>query len=157
RDAARSNPNLRLVTTSGNWDVYAVRHVVPIITNGINQPTSVSIDNEHISASFDDGSGEILMRRNWFPRWQATVNGKVVPIQRTVDGYMSIKVPSGNAVVQLTYAVNGADWIARICALVGVLILVFIGSLRWLAIRDRLQWIFADTSVTTPTQGQQKA
>ncbi len=156
RDAARSNPNLSLAVTSGNWDVYTVRHIVPIITNGINQPKSVSIDNERISASFDEGSGEILIRRNWFPRWQATANGGAVPIQRTADGYMSIKVPAGNAEVQLTYAVTGADWIARICALAGVLILAFIGSLRWLAIRDRLQWIFAATSVTIPTQSEQK-
>ena len=150
REAARSNPNLTRVATSGDWDVYTVRDVVPTITDGINQPIAVSINNERITASFAEGSGEILIRRNWFPRWQATVNGAAVPIQRTADGYMSIKVPAGNARLQLTYAVTSADWIARICALAGVLILAFMGSLRWLPIRDRLRWFFADTSSKTP-------
>ncbi|MGI8484538.1 MAG: hypothetical protein ACR2OU_09755 [Thermomicrobiales bacterium] len=149
RDAAHSNPNLTQAATYGNWDVYTVGNVVPIVTNGLNQPIAVSIKNEHITASFSEGPGDILIRRNWFPRWRATVNGEAVPIQRTADGYMSIKAPAGDAELQLTYAVTGADWVARICAVAGILILLVVGSLRWAP--GRLRWLLTNASGTPPT------
>ncbi len=144
RENARSNPNLIHINTVGDWDVYVVRNSVPIVTNGTNQPDGVSIENDRIAASFTEGSGDITIRRNWFPRWQAKVNGKSVPITRTADGYMSIKVPAGNAEVLLTYDVTTADWLARLCAAVGGALLLYLLALRRLPLRHDPAGLFGD-------------
>lgn len=120
RNAAAENELLQYVGTWGSWDVYTVVDPGTTVTRGDAAPESVSIDNERITATFPDGSGDILVRQNWFPRWQATVNGKSVEITRTDDGYMSISVPDGTVDLVLTYGVTGVDWLARAASVLGV-------------------------------------
>jgi hypothetical protein len=129
RDTAGSSALLTQVSTSQAWDVYAVSAASALVTNGDTQPTSIDVESESITASFADGSGEILVRVNWFPRWQATVNGESVDVERGPGGYMTIHAPAGAAEVKLTYAMTTLDWLTRISAIAGV----FAAVSLWLA------------------------
>lgn len=120
RNAAAENELLVYVGTWGSWDVYTVVDPGSTVTRGDDTPVSVSVENERIEATFADGSGEIIVRQNWFPRWQATVNEKTVEITRTDDGYMSIAVPDGAVDLVLTYEVTAVDWAARAASVLGV-------------------------------------
>jgi hypothetical protein len=124
RAAARTNPNLAFDTTVGAWDIYRVRQPTAIVTNGGALPASIAVNNERITARFDDGDGTIVVRRNWFPRWKATVNGESVEIDQRSDGYMEVHVPAGAATVELRYAVTAVDWAARAASLTGVIVLL---------------------------------
>lgn len=154
RFAARSDLALVLASTSENWDIYKVRNGVPIITNGTTPPSMVTIENERMVASFGEGSGDITIRRNWFPRWHATINGSDVPIMRTVEGYMKVTAPPGNAELQLTYDVTGADWVARLCAAGGLMVIVLIVLGRWMPWRMRLQHVFAGAKTPSALRDQ---
>jgi hypothetical protein len=138
RHAAASNPDLVHQWTVGYWDLYLVRDAGSIVTNGDLQPTSLSIENESIAASFDSASGEIQVRRNWYPRWEAFADGEQVAVERTDSGYMQLTVPEGTTTVELRYAVTGPDWIARLAVAGGLLSVVGLclgaSRLRWLRI-----------------------
>lgn len=130
RQAAAESDLLRYVGGFGSWDVYTVIEPGYVVSRGDNAPASVSVTNQRIEATWDEGRGEVVIRQNWFPRWQAEVNGERVPIERTEDGYMRITVPDGPATLSLTYAVTGLDWIARaasVMGLAGTLVFAFAG------------------------------
>jgi uncharacterized membrane protein YfhO len=103
------------------WDVYAVTAPSALVTNGDAQPTSISIENQSIEASFAEGSGDLLVRMNWFPRWKATVNGESVEVERGPGGYMTIDAPEGAVDLELTYTRTSLDWLTRLAALLGLL------------------------------------
>ncbi len=121
RVVAASDPSLRLARTIRNWDVYSVAQPTPIVTDGPTLPTALSIGNLEIEATFLDAEGVVTIRRNWFPRWQATADGAAVAISRTVDGYMDVTVPPGTRSLELTYVVTPVDWATRFGAVVGLL------------------------------------
>jgi hypothetical protein len=119
RQAAASSPEIVRVDTVGAWDVYTVRDPVAVATLDGSQPASldVSDNGETMRVQFDDvASGTVTVRQNWFPRWQATVNGERVPVERAEDGYMEIAVPAGDVEVELRYGVTPADIAARALA-----------------------------------------
>lgn len=135
RIAAKTNPNLEFQETIGNWDLYLVREPGSIVTNGDTFATSVDVTNNTIRATFDDASGTVEVRRNWFPRWEAFANGELVDVTRTASGYMQIEVPGGTTEVELRYAVTTVDWLGRIAAAVGV-----IGAASFIAGRPTRLW-----------------
>jgi len=111
--------------SSGAWDVYRVTDLTPVITFGGNAPEVIDVGNQTITASGSAGGDEIFVRRNWFPRWTALVNGEPVEIRHRDDGYMTIAMPeSGVAIVKLQYGLDWVDWLARACSVVGLLLLV---------------------------------
>lgn len=141
REAAASNPLLVYQGTVGEWDLYLVDPAEPIVINGDKPPTSLSIENGTIEASFADAEGTIEIRRNWFPRWQAFADGEVVEVRRTARGYMEIDVPPGTESIDLRYAVTRVDWLGRVAAVVGLVIVVAFATglsqrFRWLAQAD---------------------
>lgn len=144
KDAARTNPNFTYQASSGLWDVYLVNDPVPIVTNGETEPRSLVIENERITATFDSASGEILIRRNWFPRWQGFADGQPVNIQRAENGYMQLDVPEGTHEIELVYAVTGPDWLGRIAAICGV---ALTGAVAFGAGTKRFAWIDERTRV----------
>lgn len=117
RSRSASSPQLEHVSTIGAWDVYRVVSPVGIATlDGASPDTSeVSDDFERITVAFEDAApGTLLVRQNWFPRWEATVNGEPVPVERGESGYIEVPVKEGGAVrVELAYAVTTADAVAR--------------------------------------------
>jgi hypothetical protein len=120
RIAARTNPNLEFQQTIGQWDLYLVTDPGTIVTNGTAPATEIDISNNTISAIFDSASGEISVRRNWYPRWEAFADGEQVDVTRLDNGYMSVTVPEGTTTVELRYAVTAVDWLGRIAAVIGV-------------------------------------
>jgi hypothetical protein len=127
RQAASRSPDLQRVETIGGWDVYTVRDPVGLATRDGRAPASVRVagDGETIRVTFADGrAGTVKVRQNWFPRWEATVNGESVPVVRGKDGYMEIAVPAGSAEIVLRYGVTGADIAARLVAAMSALLVV---------------------------------
>jgi hypothetical protein len=120
RIAARTNPNLEFQQTIGQWDLYLVTDPGAIVTSESLPATSIDITNNSITANFDSASGEVTIRRNWYPRWEAFAYGQHVDITRLDNGYMSVMVPDGTTTVELRYAVTPVDWLGRIAAALGV-------------------------------------
>lgn len=125
KTAARQDSRLTSIRT-GTWDVYLVNAPTTIVTFSGNSAQGTTIGDGTIEATGIAEGGEIVIRRNWFPRWKATIDGKSVAIHQTDDGYMSISTPgSGQVQVMLTYEVDWIDWVGRIAALIGLVIVVF--------------------------------
>lgn len=118
--AVGTTPTLELAR-SGIYSVHLVRDATPLVTvDGVNA-SSIDLDLHRLSATIESPGGEATIRQNWFPRWQATVNGESVPITRRDDGYMSVAVPSGTATVTLNYVIDGWDWFAQTMAALGLI------------------------------------
>jgi uncharacterized membrane protein YfhO len=105
---------------SGTYDVYAVREPATIVTFPRGDAAASEVGNQRIVATGQSDGGDAVIRRNWFPRWRATVNGEPAPIERREDGYMAVPVPPGQARIELVYAVDALDWLARGAALAGI-------------------------------------
>jgi hypothetical protein len=130
RLAAETSPELDAAGHFMTWDVYAVKSPTSLATDGSTGPATIAIGNDEIAASFPDGSGDILVRVNWFPRWEATVNGEPIDIQRSAGGYMQIAAPEGPVELNLTYNMTTLDWLSRLMAVVGVIATIAIGMGR---------------------------
>ncbi|MFL5760811.1 MAG: hypothetical protein ACJ789_13885 [Thermomicrobiales bacterium] len=121
--AAAASPLLESIS-KGTYNVYVVRDPTTIVTfDGQNARTS-QIGNEEISANGEGAAGMVTVRRNWFPRWSATVNGKPAPISQTKDGYMTIPISDGDTAVNLRYVVDRWDWVARGMSFAGFAVVV---------------------------------
>ncbi len=118
--AARQSPLLQPQGSYGRWDVYSVVEPVNMVSRGETGPVDIAITNGEIRARFAEGSGDILVRHNWFPRWEAEVNGQPAEIVRDESGYMRISAPDGPVEVVVTYGVTPVDWAARIASIAGV-------------------------------------
>jgi hypothetical protein len=105
----------------GAYAVYLVRSPTAIVTfGGKNAATSILANGRVLATGLGTG-GEATIRQNWFPRWQATVNGNSVQVMPTRDGYMRVPVPAGDVGLELVYAVDRVDWIARLVSICGAL------------------------------------
>lgn len=120
RKAANGDPDLEQTATVGEWDIYTVSDPAPLISNGSESPTSVFVEDTRLAAVFGGAAGEVTIRRNWFPRWEAFADGEQVEVQRTGNGYMQIVVPEGTMTVELRYETTFADWSARMAAIAGL-------------------------------------
>jgi hypothetical protein len=128
RHAAAGSPLFEFRQSIGYWDVYTVRDIVPIVTNGDVEPVTSTFESGNITATFENAGGEIQVRHNWYPRWTAFADGEEVPVARTDAGTMTFTVPDGTREVELRYAVTGLDWLGRIAAIAGVALLVAIAA-----------------------------
>lgn len=120
RISARSNPRLEHAGTFGGWDVYTVATPTSIASREGEPAETAEVGNGRITASFPDGTGDIVVRQNWFPRWEATVNGQPARMVRDTSGYMRIMAPDGPVELELRYGVTIMDWLARVGSLGGV-------------------------------------
>lgn len=50
-----------------------------------------------------DGSGWLLLLDNWFPGWQATVDGKPAAVRRADYSFRAVEVPGGRSLVRFRY------------------------------------------------------
>jgi hypothetical protein len=127
RDTARQSDLLESVSTSGAWDTYRVRAEESLATLDGDPADAVTVskDSERITATFNDAEpGTVLVRQNWFPRWEAKVNGETVPVTRAENGYMAIPLEGGDVTVELVYSVTLMDTLARLAAVVSILVAV---------------------------------
>jgi hypothetical protein len=115
--AADLTPNLEPLL-GGEYGAWLVRQPTTVVTlAGAN--ADVTIGDGSIAASGTSAGGEATIRRNWFPRWTATVNGRPATIERTADNYMTVAIPPGSIRVDLRYGVDALDWLARAMSLAG--------------------------------------
>jgi hypothetical protein len=125
RDAAADSPLIEVVQR-GAHDVYVVREPTTIVTFDDQNSTAFDYTNEEISATGEGSGGTATIRRNWFPRWSAAVNGEGVPISETDDGYMTVPIPEGQTALELNYLADGWDWLARLLSAAGFAAVVFL-------------------------------
>lgn len=121
REKARTSDLLAFQETVGEWDVYSVRQPTPLITDGGEAPSRITVANGRLTAAFDDGDGTVVIRENWFPRWKVYANGEPVPVVHRDDGYMEVRAPAGVVEIDVIYGVTALDWVGRGLAVVGVI------------------------------------
>jgi hypothetical protein len=117
--AAPSAASLRLVGSGPN-QVYLVGAPATVVTLEGSNAAGETIADQSIAAHGTSVGGTATIRRNWFPRWQATVNGKTVGVTETADGYMSVPIPAGAVDIRLRYVVDTWDWLARWLCVTGL-------------------------------------
>ncbi len=119
----------------GTYGLYLVRDPVTVVTFGGHPAASVVVENERIVARGPSPGGVALIRRNWFPRWRATVNGRTVPIEQTEDGYMTVDVPAGDVDLDLRYRLDAIDRIGRVLMALGVVGVSLMATTRRRSVR----------------------
>ena len=112
----------------GTYGLYVVRDPVRIVTLGSRSASGQTIENERIVADGTSDGDYALIRRNWFPRWRVAVNGRPASIIETDDGYMRVPVPRGRVHLELVYALEPLDSLARLLMAIGVVAAAGLGS-----------------------------
>ncbi|MDQ3694229.1 MAG: YfhO family protein [Chloroflexota bacterium] len=105
---------------SGLYFVFRIFDPVTLVTFAGNNAAALAPDGSGLIATGMSDGGTATIRRNWYPRWRATVNDQPVPLTRTDDGYMSAPIPAGDVTLRLTYQTDGLDWVGRILCLLGL-------------------------------------
>jgi len=111
-DTAKLAPTL---TPSRNDDVDRLRPYVGVIENGPDSPVTVdrpSTDSMLLHAKFDGGQS-LLVQETWDPAWQASVDGRRLPIRKDPMGFMAVDPPAGDRTVRLEFAMpleNRVGW-----------------------------------------------
>ncbi len=120
RAFAATSPLLSPVQ-QGIYDVYVVIDPTTTVTFGDANVKTSTVTNQRIEASASS-AGAPTVRVNWFPRWQGTADGKPVSLSRRDDGYIAVDVTAPTEHLDLEYAVQPADWFARVLAVAGALL-----------------------------------
>jgi len=116
---AEDSPWLRRVF-GGTTGLFTVVNPVNVVSFGGNAAESIVSDNDRVVAVGTSGGGDALVRRNWFPRWKASVNGRPAPVFETDDGYMRVPIPAGAVALTVIYTVDWVDTIARVAFVIGL-------------------------------------
>ncbi len=101
-------PNDDAVRETINKDVEALRDTA-IVDSPIDCPTSdiatATISDYHANniSIQTDGGGVLVLSDQYYPGWQATVDGQSVPITRAFTALRAICVPSGTHTVEFIY------------------------------------------------------
>lgn len=118
--AALASPLLEPVSEGADYSVLLVRNPTPIITAAGAQTTGIAIDDQHFSADVSAPSTTFEIRRNWFPRWTATVDGEPATISKDANGYMVVTSATPGTHVEVNYGVDGWDWLGRVLLVLGI-------------------------------------
>ncbi len=119
REAAAASPELRLLQ-QGVYDTFVVRDPTTTMTFGLENSSASTIENQRMVAEARVGSGPVVARRNWFPRWSAAGDGLAVPITRRDDGYLQTASDAPISRFDAVYAVGTLDWVGRTLAAIGI-------------------------------------
>src|SRR5215218_795577 len=119
-DAARNSPALELISEAPSYSVYLVREPTPIVTADGAETTEIAIDNQQIAATVSEPSSNFHIRRNWFPRWSATVDGQPAEVTKDENGFMTVTSTAPGTRVELVYGVDGWDWFGRVLLVLGL-------------------------------------
>jgi hypothetical protein len=129
RATAARSPGLRRVH-SGDYDVYVVTRPFTTVSSSDRAPMSVDFTNETIAANATAPADAFTVRVNWFPRWTASVDGRPALVERTADGYINVRSNEPGRSLQLVYAIQPPDWVARVLALVGLVVALAATTVR---------------------------
>jgi hypothetical protein len=139
RAVAAASPLLHLLR-QGVYDAYAVIDPVTTVTFGEENATSTELGNQRIAASAAAPASPATIRQNWYPRWEAIAADGAVSVAQTSDGYMRLAPAQAASGVELVYAVQPIDWLARVLALVGGIAAIWLGVRSIAGIRGLTDW-----------------
>lgn len=120
----RYAPRVRVVETArlkgleplrNNEDIERLRPYVDVVENGPDSPATLErqgSDAMLLDASLDPGQS-LLVQETWDPAWQATVDGRRLPVRKDIMGFMVIDAPPGSGTVRLEFAMpleNRIGW-----------------------------------------------
>lgn len=120
RLAASSSVDLTRIA-GGRFEVYTVDDPAAIVTVSDRPATDIHAEPGAIAATIDGDGGQAVIRQTWYPRWRAELDGEPVAIGRGESGYLTVDVPAGQHRLELTYAVDGLDWLGRLAAVIGLI------------------------------------
>lgn len=121
--AAAAASFLSLVRSGRSYDIYTVNGSSSLASLDGGAVTVHETDGKITVANVEAG-GLLTVRQNWFPRWEATADGKSVHVAHRADGYMDIRVPAGTASVELNYAADLIDLFGRGSVVLGALLMI---------------------------------
>ena len=148
RHEADTTTHLRRIG-DGTYTPYLVTNATPVATFGDVAADKTTISNHVITVQSEGAAGDLLVRRNWFPRWRAIVNGRATSVERTENGYMRIPVPAGHVAATIYYALDAVDWTTRAAAMVG-LVLAIVLHMRTAGGQTGVRgWVAAETNAAT--------
>jgi hypothetical protein len=104
----------------GTYNVFLVRDPTTVVTFGDVNADSMAMSANSVIATGTSDRDIVTIRQNWYPRWQAIVNGEPATVSRSDDGYMSIRVPPGPVTLELRYGTDAVDWLGRSLAVAGL-------------------------------------
>jgi hypothetical protein len=82
------------------------------------------IASEKIQAGINlNKDASVTINTFYFPNWQASVNGRKIPLTMNSDGLMTLALQKGRNDVELIFALSGLEKAANIISLIGVLLL----------------------------------
>jgi hypothetical protein len=121
-EAARAASRSLLLNeiASGTYSVYTVLGAVGIVTSGDSTAGDIEIENQRIAASFGSPVSTALVRRNWYPRWKATIGDHTAGVEKDDAGYMRVSGVGPGSLVELTYQVDAWDWMSRLLCVAGL-------------------------------------
>jgi hypothetical protein len=134
--AAAQSPLLEPLGGDG-YQAFIVRDPRTTVTfDGTNTAES-TFANQLIMARAEDPASSVQVRANWFPRWQATADGYSIGTERESDGSIALTATPPASTIELAYALQPLDWLARAMAVTGLLgVLGYPLAVSWLARRS---------------------
>ena len=105
----------------GTFNVFLVRDPTTVVTFGDLNADTLAISANDVVATGNSDGDTVTIRQNWYPRWQAIVNGEPAAVSRLDDGYMSVRVRPGPVTLELAYGTDAVDWLGRSLAVAGLM------------------------------------
>ena len=121
--AAAQSPLLERLGGDG-YQAYLVRDPRTTVTFDSSNATQSTFSNQVITAQSDVTSRAPEVRANWFPRWEARGDSGALGVGRAGDGSIAITPQAPTSSVALAYSMQPLDWLARVLAAVGVLVVM---------------------------------
>ncbi len=93
-------------------ETVVVRRPVPVEACGAAETVAVKIpDVEHVEMDAELAcAGVVVLSDNWFPGWQATIDGKAAEVFPANAAMQGISVPGGRHRIAVTYRPAGIYW-----------------------------------------------
>lgn len=119
-EAAAASSLLEPISQGSAYSVYLVKDPTPIVTADGAQTTAIDIEDQRFIADVSRPSSTFEVRRNWFPRWTATVDGRSATISKDEHGFMVITASEPGTHLEVVYGVDGWDWLGRLLLVAGI-------------------------------------
>ncbi|MCX6632084.1 MAG: YfhO family protein [Candidatus Solibacter sp.] len=84
-----------------------------------------AIDEQHLRLDATPAcAGVLVLSDNWYPGWQATLDGKTIEVLRADAAIRAVAVPAGPHRIEMRYAPSGMGWAAALslATLAGILL-----------------------------------